>query len=70
MGGALGSTIGGAALGVIFATTPIGWVAALAIGGATIAAGWAGGKALDKIYDSELSEYDLVNITGIDKWCN
>lgn len=70
LGGTGGSAITGAALGLIFATTPIGWAAALAIGGATVAAGWAGGKISKKIYDNKFQNYDLVEGAGLDKWCS
>ena len=66
----MSSTATGALLGIIFATTPIGWVAALAIGGGAVVAGWAGGKFGKKAYDNHLNEYDFVKMTDIDKWCS
>ena len=70
IGGAATSTITGVALGVLFATTPVGWATALVIGGATVVAGWAGGKVSKNYYDNNFSEVDLVKSTNIDRWCN
>lgn len=70
IGGTTGSGIAGLALAVVFATTPVGWTAALVIGGATVAAGWAGGKVGTVLYDKHFNEHDLVANTGLDKWCN
>lgn len=64
------SSATGVALGLFFISTPVGWAAALAIGGATIATGWAAGKGAKKLYDSQFKEYDFVKMSNIDKWCN
>jgi len=69
VGSASVSTGAGIVLGIIFATTPVGWVAALAIGGATVAAGWAGGEGLKSLYDRSFDKYDFVAKTGLDKLC-
>ena len=69
IGETAGSVIAGAALGIIFASTPIGWAAALVIGGATVAAGWASGEVFKLIYDSNFKGHDFVADIGVDKWC-
>jgi len=70
LGGTAGSGIAGFALAVFFVSSPVGWTAALAIGGASVAAGWAGGKLGKAFYDHKLQSYDLVANTGLDKWCS
>lgn len=69
VGGSTVSAITGAALGVFFVTTPVGWAAALIIGSATAASGWIGGKAIKGLYNQYFQEYDLVNQVGVDKVC-
>ena len=70
VGGTLGGAIAGVGLAIFFATTPVGWTAALIIGGATVLASKAGESLGKKYYNKNFKERDLVAEIGIDKFCD
>ncbi len=71
----LGSVAGGLAFGaaatitLIVMATPVGWVAALAIGVGSVASSYAGSQTFKGIYDQFFKSKDIAGITGISTLC-
>lgn len=72
VGGILGGVAfaGVATVGLILMATPIGWVAALAVGVGSAIAGYLGGKGAKKLYDLGGREVDLAGSLGISEMCS
>ncbi|MBX2808117.1 MAG: LysM domain-containing protein [Cellvibrionaceae bacterium] len=69
-----GSTVAGAGTGIaltlFFATTPAGWITALALGTAAAVGSWGAGKGLQALYSRSEQKIDFVSGLGIDELCN
>jgi len=69
----LGSTatgvVYGAVVGILIASNPVGWVAALVIGAGGVAASYGGGKGAAKLYTSLGEEVDVAHFSTINQVC-
>jgi hypothetical protein len=69
----LGAVIGGAAYGgvvtVLLIGTPIGWVAALAIGVGSVAASYGFGAGFKYFYTTHGTHVDLASLTNVNLLC-
>ena len=70
MGGVGGGILFGAVVTVLLVGTPVGWVAALAIGVTGAVASFTSGKVAGHIYTTSGSKVDFVNDLGINRICN
>lgn len=69
LGSAAVGTAASIGLGLLFAATPVGWVAALAIGTTAAFGSYAAGKGTAKFYNKNLRQYDIVSAAGVDRVC-
>ena len=69
MGGVGGGILFGAVVTVLLVGTPVGWVAALAIGVGGVAASYGSGVALKEFYSIYGSHVDIVSGTKINEIC-
>ncbi len=60
----------GAAVTLFFVTTPVGWIAALAIAAGGVLSSYAVGSYARKLYDRNGNEVDFVGMTGVDAICS
>jgi len=67
VGGVLGGIVAGVAVMLMF--TPVGWVAALAVGVAGAVGGYASGKAVSHLYDKYGNKINVASATGIAQLC-
>ncbi len=67
----VGGVFGGAATAVVIMLmfTPVGWVAALAVGTAGALGGYAAGKGMGQWYDTYGRKVDIASATGISQLC-
>lgn len=72
IGGLAGGIFYGLAVGVGVAlmATPVGWVAALAIGVGSVAASYGGSRALRKLYDARGKHIDFATKSGVASACS
>lgn len=72
VGGLVGGVFYGLAAGVGIAlmATPIGWVAALAIGLGSVAASYGGSRALRRLYDTRGRHIDFASKSGVASACS
>jgi len=69
LGGLLGGVGYGAAIFVIFTATPIGWVAALAIGVGSVATSYGTGQLIKNAYSMNGAHIDFASLTKINTLC-
>jgi len=69
LGGLLGGGLFGVGATILFIGTPIGWVAALAIGVGTVAASHGGGAFLQNLYTTSGSHIDFASLTSVNTVC-
>lgn len=62
-------TLASVGLGLLFASTPLGWVAILTIGTTATLGSYVMGKASVMAYNLMAEDVDLVNLSGIDSIC-
>lgn len=67
VGGVLGGVAAGVAIVLMF--TPVGWVAALAVGVAGAVGGYAPGKVAKNLYTTNLKQFNLVEMTRVAQLC-
>ncbi len=72
VGGLLGGVAYGAGVtvAVILMATPVGWVAALAIGVGSVAASYGGSRALRRLYDTRGRHIDFATKSGVASACS
>jgi hypothetical protein len=68
-GGAAYSVAATATIAVFFVATPIGWVAALAIGAGSVVAGYTGRVIARNVYDAYGNKIDLASLAGASQLC-
>jgi len=69
LGGLVGGGLFGYGATILFIGTPIGWVAALAIGVGTVVASHGGGAFLQHFYTTDLKHIDFATITNVNTVC-
>lgn len=71
MGGLIGGLAfaGTATITLFFVATPVGWVAALAIGAGGALAGYGGGEIAKGLYDRNGMRVDFANNLGVSSLC-
>ena len=70
LGGVGGGLLFGAAVTVLIVGTPVGWIAALAIGITGAVTSFTSGKVAEHIYSTSGSKIDFVNDLGVNRICN
>ncbi|RLA41997.1 MAG: hypothetical protein DRR42_24040 [Gammaproteobacteria bacterium] len=68
-GGAAYSITATATIAVFFVATPIGWVAALAIGAGSVIAGFTGSVIAKNVYNVYGNKIDFVSLAGVSQLC-
>ncbi len=69
LGGLVGGAASGLVVSVLFIGTPIGWVAALAIGVGSVATSYVTGQLAKNTYTTYGSHIDLASITHANELC-
>lgn len=69
LGSSIAGVASGFAIGILFAATPMGWAAILAIGTAAALGSYAAGKVAVELYDHTGTKADLVKLTNTDSIC-
>ncbi len=71
LGGVFGGVVFGGAVALTLAliATPVGWVAALMIGAGGVAVSYATGAIFKSIYDTNMMQVDLAQISGVSHLC-
>lgn len=64
-----GGALFGATATVLLVGTPVGWIAALAIGVGGVLSGYASGKIAEHIYSTTGSKIDFVSDLGVSRLC-
>jgi len=67
IGGLLGGVAAGVAIMLIF--TPVGWVAALAVGIAGATGGYVSGKVAKNLYTTNLKQFNIAEATKVTQLC-
>ena len=57
------------AIGILVATTPVGWALALTLAAGSAAASYGSGLTLKNLYNKYGQKYDLTQTTGINRLC-